>query len=189
MLATQHMFQTSHLPSCIFQRIMAFRMLNKKSHVPQAQNRYGFVLFKNLLHKSSAPRMHVWQLLVDPQHAAFLPLAVSCPLPSQCICPRLGVWSTVKASRSEAHDAGRNPSVDRYCLDWASLVCGLRIDCERDMHTVDLKLSWPAGLVNSRCPPSGKDGTDLVAPCRLGPHNTRCFCEIQELVNLRPVLL
>ena len=38
----------------------------------------------------------------------------------------------------------------------------LRIDCERDMHTVDLKLS---GLVNSRCPPSGKDGTDLVAPC------------------------
>ena len=63
MLATQHMFQTSHLPSCIFQRIMAFRMLNKKSHVPQAQNRYGFVLFKNLLHKSSAPRMHVWQVL------------------------------------------------------------------------------------------------------------------------------
>ena len=51
-----------------------------------------------------------------------------------CICPRLGVWSTVKASRSEAHDAGRNPSTDRHRPDCTAFsVLGLRIDCVRDM--------------------------------------------------------
>ena len=84
-----------------------------------------------------------------------------------CICPpRLCVWSTVKAFRSEAHDAGRNPGTDRHCPDCTVFsVLGLRIDCVRDMHTVNLKLSWPCGCVISRRPPGGKDGTDLVAPC------------------------
>ena len=42
---------------------VCFHIVTFQTRLGQAQNRHGFVLFKNLLHKSSAPRMHVWQLL------------------------------------------------------------------------------------------------------------------------------